>query len=284
MTLSNKTLCIQKEGYTFDLYLDYYNERVRIDRYRGNIDFISTEIDQITKNDKFTKIIFYSKREDWQHLLRKGYLLEAVIKGYFNGGDCYVMSLYKNEQRKNSSNWIKEDDILFTIFNQKVHNDMNSLTDYHIRFATEKDVNALASLYQNVFNIYPTPIHQSAYIRKLMNQEYIFFVAEKDGQIVSAASADINMTDHHAELTDCATLPDYRKHGLIKILLKYLEQDLIKKGIYCTFSIARALSYGMNAAFYQLGYQYGGRMMNNCYIFDKMEDMNIWTKDLTASL
>ncbi len=38
----------------------------------------------------------------------------------------------------------------------------------------------------------------------------------------------------------------------------------------------------MNAAFHQLGYTYTGRLANNCYIFDKLEDMNIWVKDLSS--
>ena len=38
----------------------------------------------------------------------------------------------------------------------------------------------------------------------------------------------------------------------------------------------------MNLAFHQLGYTYTGRLANNCYIFDKLEDMNIWVKDLSS--
>jgi beta-lysine N6-acetyltransferase len=67
----------------------------------------------------------------------------------------------------------------------------------------------------------------------------------------------------------------------MKRLLTQLEKELVKNGIYCAYSIARALSYGMNKSFYQLGYSYTGRLTNNCYIFDKIEDMNVWVKDLS---
>jgi beta-lysine N6-acetyltransferase len=40
------------------------------------------------------------------------------------------------------------------------------------------------------------------------------------------------------------------------------------------------LSFGMNAVLYQLGYNYCGRLMNNCYIYDKLENMNMWVKNL----
>lgn len=66
----------------------------------------------------------------------------------------------------------------------------------------------------------------------------------------------------------------------MKKLIFLIEEELKNNGIYCVYSIARALSFGMNAAFHQLGYTYQGRLTNNCYIFDKLEDMNIWVKDL----
>jgi beta-lysine N6-acetyltransferase len=115
-----------------------------------------------------------------------------------------------------------------------------------------------------------------------MEEGTVFYVIETNDKIVSAASADINNKLVNAELTDCATLPEYRKHGFMKVLLMRLEQELIERGIYCSFSIARSLSYGMNACFHQLGYQYTGRMLNNCYIYDKLEDMNVWVKDLSV--
>jgi hypothetical protein len=69
----------------------------------------------------------------------------------------------------------------------------------------------------------------------------------------------------------------------MKILLEKLEEDLQSQGIYCAYSIARALSFGMNAVLHQLGYMYRGRLLNNCYIFNKLENMNVWVKDLAAS-
>jgi len=63
--------------------------------------------------------------------------------------------------------------------------------------------------------------------------------------------------------------------------LEKLEEELKRKGIFCSYSIARAQSFGMNAVLYQLGYTYRGRLINNCYIYDKLENMNMWVKDLS---
>ncbi|MDH4057298.1 MAG: hypothetical protein OEU76_00970, partial [Cyclobacteriaceae bacterium] len=67
--------------------------------------------------------------------------------------------------------------------------------------------------------------------------------------------------------------------GHMKKLLFKLENELTKQGINCLYSLARAESYGMNKAFFQLGYTYGGRLINNCYIFSGLEDMNVWYKN-----
>ena len=81
-------------------------------------------------------------------------------------------------------------------------------------------------------------------------------------------------------MTDCATLPEHRQYGLMKHLLIKLEEELLAQEIYCVYSISRALSFGMNLALHQLQYQYRGRLANNCYIFDQVEDMNMWVKQL----
>ena len=154
--------------------------------------------------------------------------------------------------------------------------------NYILRFATEEDAQELANLYGAIFETYPTPMNDERYIKKVMEEGTIFSVIEYEGTIVSAASAEVNEMYHNAELTDCATIPHHRKHGFMKVLISALEQELIRKNIYCSYSLARSLSMGMNAVFHQLGYEYGGRLTKNCNIWDKYEDMNIWGKDLSV--
>lgn len=131
-----------------------------------------------------------------------------------------------------------------------------------------------------MFQIYPTPLHDPEYVKKTLMEGTIYYVYFYQGKIVSAASAEVNSFYKNAELTDCATLPEHRKYGLMKIILRELEGELKRQGIFCAYSIARSLSFGMNAVLYQLGYKYRGRLMNNCYIYDKLENMNMWVKNL----
>jgi beta-lysine N6-acetyltransferase len=115
-----------------------------------------------------------------------------------------------------------------------------------------------------------------------MQDGTIYYAYFHQGEIVSAASAEINDFYKNAELTDCATLPEHRKYGLMKMILQELEVELKRRGVFCVYSIARSLSFGMNAVLYQLGYAYRGRLMNNVYIYDKLENMNMWVKNLSS--
>ncbi|MFD1738362.1 putative beta-lysine N-acetyltransferase [Bacillus salitolerans] len=271
------------DKYYMSVCLDHFNQRLRVDDYRGNIHKISMVIMSLSAEYAYSKAIVYARREHVHDFVEAGFLLEAIIEGYFNGSHAYALTKYFEQGRKKSDKWIKEDNTLHQVLKLKKLTTLNPFPeDYVMRKATLSDVDQLASLYGEVFQIYPTPLNNPSYIEKIMNDSSIFFLIEKEGKIVSAASATVNSQYCNAEITDCATLPEHREHGLMKHIMLELEQELIKQKVFSAYSIARALSYGMNAALYQLHYKYKGRMTNNCYIYDKMEDMNVWVKDLSV--
>ncbi|WP_078546348.1 putative beta-lysine N-acetyltransferase [Litchfieldia alkalitelluris] len=269
---------------TLNVTLDYFNKRLRIDEYLGDIQQLNLKVDEILKLNTFEKIIWYIRKDHVERFISKGYTLEAIITQYFNGSEAYIVTKYMTEQRRNSQHWVKEDHIISDIANTTNFKTPLKLSpEFTIHRASEHDAEKLSHLYKDVFEIYPTPLNSKTYIKKIIRENSIFYYIKKEDEIVSAASADVNYQYNNAELTDCATLPSYRKHGFMKILLQKLEKELIKQSIFYPYSIARSLSYGMNSCFYQLGYKYSGRLVNNCYIFDKLEDMNVWVKDLTPS-
>ena len=105
-------------------------------------------------------------------------------------------------------------------------------------------------------------------------------IARIKGESVAAASAEISVKNSNAEMTDCATIASAQGRGIMQHLLMELEKDLKKKGIMTAYTLARAPSFGMNCAFFRLGYEFSGRLINNCDIFGHYEDMNIWVKRL----
>ncbi|MBD7964140.1 putative beta-lysine N-acetyltransferase [Fictibacillus norfolkensis] len=273
---------INRTHFIADTCFDFYSERIRADDYRGNVNSLSEWLEEEAVINGFHKIIVKSKRDDlslWQEL---GYINEGEFSGYFNGASAFAMCKYLTNDRRNSAYWVDEDRILKDVLKIGTGSKNQPLqSNYSLRMADIGDANSLAELYGNVFQVYPTPMNDPEYVRKMIQSGTLFCVIEHDKRIVSAASADVNGTYHNAEITDCATTPEHRKFGLMKHLIDQLEKDLFQRNIYCSYSIARALSFGMNAVFHQRSYIFKGRLANNCKIFDKYEDMNIWVKDLS---
>lgn len=272
---------IKEKGLWLQVYDDPFNKRLRIDDYYGNTSSIIHLAEDLMKEKKREKLIFKVRNENFNHFLMHSYICEAKIDHYFLGSDAYFFTKYLESERMNNPHWITEDRMVKSIQRMTVSSETaNPPKEYLLKKVDESDAEKLVSLYRTVFEIYPTPLHNPEYIKKTLKEGTIYYCFYCNGLIVSAASAEINREYRNAELTDCATLPDHRKHGLMKIILKKLEKELFEQGIYCSYSIARALSFGMNACLHQLGYGYRGRLKNNVFIYDKLENMNVWVKDL----
>lgn len=278
-----KTLEVNEKTYKMKLYLDKQNRRIRVDDYLGNLLSILEKAEKIAENEKADKMIIKGRKEHFIQLLESGYRFEASIDGYFLGSDCFFFSKFLTDERKISTHWTEEDGIIKSVYHLKEPSrSIAPPKAYILKKMAESDATGLSKLYKSVFQIYPTPLNNPDYIVKTMQEGTVYYGFINDGQVVSAASAEVNIFYKNAELTDCATLKEHRKHGLMKILLERIEQELVENGIYCAYSIARALSFGMNAVLYQLGYAYRGRLVNNVFIYDKIENMNVWVKDLAS--
>jgi beta-lysine N6-acetyltransferase len=276
---------IQQPKFTADVCFDYYNERIRIDDYRGSVSVLVKWLNTIAVKDKFFKIIIKSRYDDFSLWLEHGFIYEGEFTGFFNGASALSMCKFLRNERRASNYWVEEDNMLNDVLNLPHQPYTHAIpNEYELRMADEQDSKELAELYGQVFEVYPTPMDEPEYVLKMIRSETLFCVITYQNKIVSAASADVNPGYHNAELTDCATLVEHRKFGLMKHLIDQLEKELFQRKIYCSYSIARALSFGMNAVFHQRGYKYKGRLANNCKIFNKFEDMNIWVKDLSSSM
>jgi beta-lysine N6-acetyltransferase len=276
-----KTLELEEKNYKIKLYVDKQNSRVRVDDYLGNLSSIVERAEKIADDEHADKLIIKGRKEHFTRFLEYGYRFEASIDGYFLGSDCLFFSKFLSDKRKVSSHWTEEDKIIKSVYHlAEPSQSISPPKAYVLKKMNESDAQGLSKLYKSVFQIYPTPLNDHEYIIKTMQEGTVYYGFVYEGQVVSAASAELNTFFKNAEMTDCATLKEHRKHGLMKLLLDRIEQELIENGIYCAYSIARALSFGMNAVLYQLGYAYRGRLVNNVFIYDKIEDMNVWVKDL----
>ncbi|WP_223701909.1 putative beta-lysine N-acetyltransferase [Sutcliffiella deserti] len=260
---------------------DFFNERLKIEDFQGDIGKVADLIEKLQMEEYVKKTIVKSRKENLLHFIKLGYALEAVLPNYYSGSEVYFLCKYQDQSRYLSDKWLKEDLIMEEVRLKKRTTRQHLPSSLRLRKATISDANNLASFYANVFPIYPVPIEDPNYIKDQILGDSIFHLIEEEGNIIAAASAEVNRRYGNAEITDCATLPTYRKGGYMYYLIESLEKELSENQVFCCYSIARALSFGMNMVLHNLAYSYTGRLKNNCYIFDKIEDMNVWFKDLS---
>lgn len=273
------TSSLKNDQASITVYTDPFNKRIRIDDYSGHqqevLELIISSIPAWTE-----KLIVKTRDENLEFFQRNGFSKEAYIEGYFNGADMHFLTRYFTPARAYNPKQADEDHMV-----EKIVQDELSRTPFdlnNVLLATSTDAEELALLYSSIFKVYPTPLGDSSHIRKTMEEGTVYAVIREQNKIVSVASAEINRLYSNAELTDCATLPEAEGKGLMKKLLSKLEEVLTQNKIHCLYTIARAESYSMNKAFHQLNFTYGGRLINNCFIYSGLEDMNVWYKLVTA--
>lgn len=267
------------ERYRAEIYLDPYSSRARLLEYQGDPEKLIYEMLRICLEHNFGKLICYTFPRDRDVFLRHDFSLEGKLSGFFKGESADCFSYFLNHRRTQSSLLPKEDEIIAYCAKYKLKRERPDSTE-HLRTAQKEDAEKIASLFQEVFPLYPSPMDRPNYVRHLMEQDVLFKMIEIDGAPVSVAAADMNPKFLHAEITDCATLEPFRGNGYLSKLIFSLEKDLKSMGYLTAFSLARARSYGINIVLSSHGYKYSGRNINNCRIMNGFEDMNIWVKQL----
>lgn len=274
---------IKEKTFTLKIYIDLFSRRIKVQDYSGK-DFhaMTTRLEKIAAKNGLDKIFIKARTEDWINFLKYGYILEGVFKYFYDGEDAYCVSRFLNIDRLHSKNYEEANRILLLATEVQSEYKYQPLTDgFVIRTAIEEDIDQIAELYKGIFRTYPVPLNDPSYLRTLMRADYLFMVVEHNGEIVSCASADMNIKYRNAEITDCASNPKFQGKGLMTSLIYQLEKEIEKLGIRCVYSLARALSPGMNVVFKKLGYLYTGRLVNNCNIAGSFEDINLWVKKLS---
>ncbi|MDQ2085187.1 putative beta-lysine N-acetyltransferase [Herbivorax sp. ANBcel31] len=272
--------------------MDYWQKTVKIEPISkrmkvyqlpsnyNNARFVS-ELKELAKEKKCDKIILYVKKNERKLIDQNEFHKEGFIKGFFNGDTAYIYSLFCNPKRKTHVSLLEEQNVLKIVAgDNKTIQDVSMPQGYTMRRAAETDVFQMAKLYTEVFKTYPTPMNDPDYIIEAMNNHVYFTVIEKDGEIISACSADVLPEFEAAELTDCSTLPLYRGKGLLTSQFFYLIDFMKKKNIKTVFSYSRAVSVGMNLINKRFGFKYGGRLIQNSNISGRLETMNIWYKNI----
>lgn len=216
----------------------------------------------------------------------EGFVMEACVPCFYPGGEAAAfLGHYLRAHRAREKNRKEIERILESVLSLTPQESLPPLpARFQLRRCRDEDIPGLADLYRRVFASYPFPIQDSAYLSANLGEKADYFIAgAADGSgPVAASSAERVKGADAVEMTDFATLPSWRGHGFARHLLKKMEETVRKARVKTAFTIARALSPGMNAVFARAGYSFAGRLKNNTQIAGRLESMNVWHKSLSG--
>ena len=212
-----------------------------------------------------------------------GYRAEAHIPGMYGGTeDGWFLARYPDPSRAYPGDAAPLTAALLASARPRADACGNAgmASGFVIEEAGPVDADALADLYADVFETYPFPIHDPAYIRETIADGIRYFAVRAEGRVVAASSAEVDVSGRNAEMSDFATDPAYRGRGLCPALLAAMEGHMRRSGIVTAYTIARAAFYPVNITFARAGYGFGGTLVNNTQICGAFESMNVWHKSL----
>ncbi len=279
---SNIPTRVQGDGFDARILFSPLNQRIQVLAYEANnTHSLVKSLENGARDAKFGKVFLKAPVHERAGFEENGMVAEATIDGYFAGQPAVVMSLFLDEERMQRPFAEEEETILATIRSKPTTRSSSQTPAGHtMSQATIADADDLAGLYDRVFASYPFPITDPSYLVSTMETNVVYRVVRNPaGEIVAAASAEIDFEHHNAEMTDFATLPETRGLGLAQLLLSALESDMAKRGIGNLYTIARARSAGMNRVFFNNDYSWTGTLVNNCHISGGFEDMHVWCKN-----
>jgi putative beta-lysine N-acetyltransferase len=264
------------------IYYGKHNDRVYIMKvFDSDFDRVIKKSEELAIGRNYGKIFAKFSKKFLEKIDNTDYLVEAEIPNFYtDGSSCVFVSKYFDVNRKIEINQEKINNILSkAIEKKKLKEDRKN--DYIIKKLTKKNSTEMADIYKKVFASYPFPIFDSEYLCETMDDNIEYVGAFENEKLIGIASAEKYPESSSVEMTDFAVLPKYRGSGIAISLLKALEKELRSREEYRVFyTIARAMSHGMNITFSRNGYDFAGTLINNTNISGSLESMNVWYKHI----
>jgi putative beta-lysine N-acetyltransferase len=258
-----------------------YNDRIYLMKLSiADFPDIIYGLDKMAQDNGYSKIFAKVPQYAKDDFIKKGFIVEAHIPNFYYGKEeAFFMAKFFNEQRMYNE---KSEDINKVLEEARKRAVESVITEpsagFFYRICGAPDAPQMAEVYKRVFETYPFPIYDPEYIAGTMDKNVIYFGIWHQNKIVALSSSEMDIQSGNTEMTDFATLPEYRGQGLSAFLLQLMESEVRKRQIKTTYTIARATSYGMNISFSKMGYSYSGTLINNTNISGHFESMNVWYK------
>ncbi|MFZ0390640.1 MAG: putative beta-lysine N-acetyltransferase, partial [Calditrichia bacterium] len=228
-----------------------YNDRIYLMKlHRDDSPHIFPKLKKLAAAKQYSKI--FAKVPAWalETVRERGYEKEAMVPRFYEGKtDAFFCSKYLKEARKKLKAPAKEliqENIKLSQSKKGKGVAKAPPPSYSIRKIEREDAGQLAEVYEKVFPSYPFPIFETDYLLKTMDDHVIYFGVFKNNRLVAASSAEMDRQSRNAEMTDFATLPEFRRKSLAVLLLKEMEREMAAMKFPTVYTIARSHSPGMN--------------------------------------
>ncbi|MBP1907826.1 putative beta-lysine N-acetyltransferase [Methanolobus bombayensis] len=243
---------------------------------------VPLEIEKMAKSCDYSKIFSKIPSSAKDYFQELGHVEEATVPGMYNGTeDASFMAKFLSTERENEKDPAELKEVLDTALSKFDRSKEVKLEDdEECSICDESEVREMAEIYASVFSSYPFPIQVPEYLLSTMQENLVYFGIRKAGKLIAVSSCEMDVDNSNVEMTDFATLPEYRGRGYSYYLLTKMEEKMCEMGIKTAYTIARAKSYGMNTVFSRNSYSYAGTLVNNTNISGSIESMNIWHKKL----
>lgn len=256
------------------------NDRVYIMKLeKGSAGRVLKKAESLAIDQGYGKIFAKIPLSSCELFKESGFEVEALVPGFYKGQeDGVFLGKYLNDQRAKIKDSKKINSII-DIASSRSAKKIKPLS--RVRPLNEDHAEEIASIYQEVFESYPFPVHDPNFLKENMKSNVDYFGIFKDNKLVSVSSSEKDPKSSSVEMTDFATLPQYRGKKFALQLLQKMENEMQKEQYQTAYTIARAQSPSMNVTFGNAGYKFSGTLKNNTNISGSIESMNIWYKDLT---
>ncbi len=250
----------------------------------GDLPDLCIQMEELARAHGYGKIFAKVSADSEEVFLRRGYVREAMVPGYFGGVTAGVfLGLFLDTERAVDPRRNQVESILQDSLAQAASEAPPLPKGFECRALTESDIDSLAALYHQIFATYPFPIQRMEYLRQTMRSHVAYYGVFDGGDLAAAASSEIDTAASAVEMTDFATAPEHVGRGLARNLLSTMTAAMRNRGIRTAMTIARSISAGMNRVFVRCGFQYGGTLVNNTGICGSIESMNVWHQPLSRA-
>tara|TARA_R110000868_G_scaffold117600_15_gene312567 strand:+ start:69049 stop:69912 length:864 start_codon:yes stop_codon:yes gene_type:complete len=239
-------------------------------------------IEELAQTNSYGKIFIKTPKSKQEAFLYSGYEVEASVPGFYRGQeDALFMVKYLDADRRELENPGLVQEIIEVSQDKDTIKAQGLPVKHTLRELGVDDTKAMAEIYGQVFPTYPFPISDPVYLIKVMN-DFVrsFGVFDEQNNLVSLAACEIDRKGLNVEMTDFATMPEFRGQGFAHELLHFMEEAMSQDGIKTAYTIARSRSFGMNITFSKAGYEFAGMLRNNTNISGSIQSMNVWYKHI----